>query len=106
MTKAEFMTRYQRQIGKRALFPFAFHCTGMPISSAAIRLEREINSQSTRSEQPTPEERKAAPKDKKWPSLTQYEILMQLGISEEEIPRFTDPNYWLEFFPPLGKKDL
>jgi len=38
MSKAEFMTRYQRQLGKRALFPFAFHCTGMPISSAAIRL--------------------------------------------------------------------
>ena len=78
----------------------------MPISSAAIRLEREINSQTTRSDQPTQEERKAAPKDKKWPSLTQYEILMQLGISEDEIPRFTDPNYWLEFFPPLGKRDL
>jgi len=43
MSKAEFMTRFQRQIGKRALFPFAFHCTGMPISSAAIRLQREID---------------------------------------------------------------
>ena len=106
MSKAEFMTRYQRQIGKRALFPFAFHCTGMPISSAAIRLQREIATGTTRSNQPTAAERKAAPKDTKWPPLTQYEILLQLEIPEDEIPRFTDPTYWLEFFPPLGKQDL
>mmetsp|Transcript_908 Transcript_908/g.1393 ORF Transcript_908/g.1393 Transcript_908/m.1393 type:complete len:253 (+) Transcript_908:189-947(+) len=106
MSKAEFMTRFQRQIGKRALFPFAFHCTGMPISSSAIRLQREIDGGFTRSNQPTEAERKAAPKDKKWPPLTQYEILMQLGIEESEIPRFTDPNYWLDFFPPRGKVDL
>jgi leucyl-tRNA synthetase len=31
MSKAEFANRYQRQRGKRALFPFGFHCTGMPI---------------------------------------------------------------------------
>jgi len=31
MSKAEFSVRYQRQRGKNALFPFAFHCTGMPI---------------------------------------------------------------------------
>ena len=70
ISKAEFMTRYQRQIGKRAMFPFAFHCTGMPISSAAIRLQREIASGNTRSDQPTEEERKAAPPDTQWPQLT------------------------------------
>jgi len=31
VSKAEFMTRYQRVKGKKALFPFGFHCTGMPI---------------------------------------------------------------------------
>ena len=31
---------------------------------------------------------------------------MQVGIAESEIPKFADPNYWLEFFPPLGKTDL
>ena len=103
MSKAEFMTRFQRQLGKRALFPFAFHCTGMPISSAAIRLQREIANGETRTNQPTEAEKKAAPKDTKWPPLSQYEILMQLGIAEADIPRFTDPNYWLDFFPPLGK---
>ena len=50
MSKSEFMTRFQRQLGKRALFPFGFHCTGMPISSAAIRLQREIAAGKTRSD--------------------------------------------------------
>ena len=93
MSKAEFMTRFQRQLGKRALFPFAFHCTGMPISSAAIRLKREIDTNKIRRAQPTD-------------ALTQYEILLQLEIPESEIPKFTDPNHWLTFFPPLGKEDL
>ncbi|CAM9703298.1 unnamed protein product, partial [Chrysoparadoxa australica] len=26
MSKAEFMVRYQRMLGKNALFPFGFHC--------------------------------------------------------------------------------
>ena len=70
MSKSEFMTRYQRQLGKRALFPFGFHCTGMPISSAAIRLQREISSGQTRSDQPTKEFLKKAPKDYVAPPLT------------------------------------
>ena len=31
MSKAEFAVRYQKQRGRNALFPFGFHCTGMPI---------------------------------------------------------------------------
>jgi leucyl-tRNA synthetase len=42
MSKAEFMVRFQKQIGKRAFFPFGFHCTGMPIQAAANRLKKEI----------------------------------------------------------------
>lgn len=44
MSKAEFQIRYQRQRGRNALFPFGFHCTGMPIQAAANRLKREITS--------------------------------------------------------------
>jgi leucyl-tRNA synthetase len=29
-----------------------------------------------------------------------------MDISEEEIPKFADPYYWLDYFPPLGKEDL
>ena len=31
---------------------------------------------------------------------------MKLDIAESEIPKFQDPNYWLDFFPPLGMADL
>jgi len=42
MSKCEFQSRYQKQLGKRVLWPFGFHCTGMPIQAAANRLKREI----------------------------------------------------------------
>lgn len=31
LSKVEFASQYARLCGKKALFPFAFHCTGMPI---------------------------------------------------------------------------
>jgi len=31
ISKIEFATGYERMLGKRALFPHGFHCTGMPI---------------------------------------------------------------------------
>ena len=37
---------------------------------------------------------------------TQWDILKMTGIPEEEIPNFTDPTYWLGYFPPLGEEDL
>ena len=43
ITKAEFAAGYQSLRGKQVLFPFAFHCTGMPIQAAANRLVREID---------------------------------------------------------------
>lgn len=56
---------------------------------------------------------KAKPGDKKdkAPAVkrvppTQYEILLQVGIAEEEIPKFQDASHWLEFFPPKGQEDL
>ena len=42
VTKADFMAGYQRLKGKKVLIPFAFHCTGMPISAAATKLKREL----------------------------------------------------------------
>ena len=42
LSKVEFATGYERMLGKRALFPWAFHCTGMPIRAAADKLIREI----------------------------------------------------------------
>ena len=42
VTKAEFSAGYARLRGRRTLFPFAFHCTGMPIQAAANKLRREL----------------------------------------------------------------
>ena len=134
MSKAEFAVRYQRQRGKNALFPFGFHCTGMPIQASANRLKMEITQGKTRSVQPKIEEApakveekveekpaevvpkggkkgKAKPSDAKKAVVarvppTQYEILLQVGISEEDIPAFQNPEHWLQFFPPKGKEDL
>jgi len=73
ISKCEYQVRYQRQKGKNVLFPFSFHCTGMPIQASSVRLTREITNGTTRNQEG---------------GLTQYEILMQLGIAEEEIPKF------------------
>lgn len=37
---------------------------------------------------------------------SQTEILRSLGVPESEVYKFADPIHWLEFFPPIGKKDL
>lgn len=29
-----------------------------------------------------------------------------LGLEQEEIKKFADANYWLDFFPPLAVQDL
>ena len=42
LTKAEFAAGYHMVKGETVLFPFAFHCTGMPIQAAANKLKKEI----------------------------------------------------------------
>ena len=42
LSKVEFYVGYQRMKGKYCLFPFAFHCTGMPIRACADKLKREM----------------------------------------------------------------
>ncbi|MDI6888808.1 MAG: leucine--tRNA ligase [Methanocellales archaeon] len=80
LMRAEVFARYKRMRGYNVLFPFAFHCTGTPIIAAAQRIaERE-------------------------PS--QIEILRQMGILQEEIPKFADPLYWVSFFPKETMQDL
>jgi len=61
----------------------------MPIQASSVRLTREIESGKI----------KSASKEE---GLTQYEILLQLGIDEAEIPNFKDPLHWLGYFPPKG----
>ena len=42
LSKVEFAAGFERLRGKRVLFPFGFHCTGMPIKACADKLKREI----------------------------------------------------------------
>jgi leucyl-tRNA synthetase len=79
--------------GKRALFPFSFHCTGMPIAAAAKRLVLEEKFEKEESK----EEKKG---------ITQKDILVSLGVPEDEIDKFKDPEYWLDYFTPYGMQDL
>jgi leucyl-tRNA synthetase len=36
LTKAVFRAQFERHQGKNVLFPFAFHCTGMPIQAVSF----------------------------------------------------------------------
>lgn len=38
----QYAVRYNRLLGKKVLFPFGFHCTGMPIKACADKLKREM----------------------------------------------------------------
>ncbi|GAA6001176.1 hypothetical protein JCM5350_006784, partial [Sporobolomyces pararoseus] len=42
ISKIEFLTGFERMRGKRALWPFGFHATGMPSKAASDKLIREM----------------------------------------------------------------
>ncbi len=71
--RAEFTARYKRMRGYNALFPFAFHCTGLPIVAAAARIRDG--------------------------EAGQVKMMNDMGISGDEVRKFSDPVYWTEYFP-------
>jgi leucyl-tRNA synthetase len=36
----------------------------------------------------------------------QFQIMLSQGIPVEEIHRFSDPAHWIQYFPPLARRDL
>ena len=36
----------------------------------------------------------------------QWQIMKSLGLEDEEIKKFADVNYWLQYFPPKTEMDL
>ncbi|XP_011856924.1 PREDICTED: leucine--tRNA ligase, cytoplasmic isoform X3 [Mandrillus leucophaeus] len=80
LSKCEFAVGYQRLKGKCCLFPFGLHCTGMPIKSKAAA--------------------------KAGSSKYQWGIMKSLGLSDTEIVKFSEAEYWLDYFPPLAIQDL
>lgn len=131
LTKAVFRAQFERNRGKNVLFPFAFHCTGMPIQAAAnkLKMETETYGIPPRFPEDDPEVRAkmeaemaaaaaakaaAAAPDKKAKGgktklvqksgtgiVRQWNILKKM-VPEEEIPKFVDPLHWLNYFPPIG----
>ncbi|KAK9778952.1 putative leucine--tRNA ligase [Seiridium cardinale] len=129
LSKIEFSAGFARMQGKRVLFPMGFHCTGMPIKACADKLVNEISLfgqefERYKDEGPVIEEKPvaapAAAKDdptkfkatkgkaaaKTVKMKYQFQIMQAIGIPIQEIHKFADPQYWLEFFPPLCRRDL
>jgi leucyl-tRNA synthetase len=98
MCKVDFTCRYKKLCGYNVLFPFGFHCTGMPICGAAKRLEKELDLYTADQIQNLPE----TDENKK----LQYNILKSYNLLHEDIVEFIDPNHWLTFFPKRGLKDI
>lgn len=107
------------------MFPFGFHCTGMPIKACADKLKREIESFGYPPVFPSDSETLAVkipelgspPKDKSKGKKSkavaktgtakyQWQIMQSLGLKDDEIKHFANENHWLEYFPPLAVSDL
>jgi len=124
------MKRYQKLLGKNVLFPFGFHCTGMPIQAAANKLKDEMHKFGCPPNFPKvviPDEEAVVTETKSAESAIaskakgkksklvakgntaearQWDIMKSCNVPEEEIPLFADPLKWLEYFPPFGATDL
>ncbi|OIR57327.1 MAG: leucyl-tRNA synthetase [Amphiamblys sp. WSBS2006] len=85
ISKAEFAAGFEMLRGKKILFPFGFHCTGMPIVATAMKLQREL----------------AENKETK-----QREIIRSFGVGEDEVEKFVDPWHWVGYFPEQAQKDM
>lgn len=112
--------------GRRALFPQGFHCSGMPIKSAADKIAREMEMfgrqferyEGTEELPVEAKEAKAKTDVSKFSSSKskavaktgavkyQFQIMAALGIPIEEVAKFADPTYWLSYFPQLCKSGM
>ncbi|EKX38613.1 leucyl-tRNA synthetase, PPC-targeted [Guillardia theta CCMP2712] len=116
LSKTEFSMGYERLKGKKTLWPFGFHCTGMPIQAAADNLisqeeEKEADAEASKEEEeaemdPTKFKGKKSKAAAKKGKGNQWQVLESMDIPRETIPRFVDPVYWLQYFPPIAKQDL
>ena len=129
LTKAEFAAGFKRLRGYNVLFPFGFHCTGMPIQAAANKLKNEIATygnppQFPEDKPPSTDERSGLPREgdgrvrqegqgqkgQDGPEgrrhSYQWQALEKMGIPSNEIAAFAEPYRWLDYFPPYGVSDL
>jgi len=136
LTKAVFRAQFERNRGKNSLFPFAFHCTGMPIQAAANKLKTEMELYGTPPQFPEEDPvvraqmeadilaaakakadkaaqsgNKAKGNKTKLVQKSGTGIVRQWNIllrmvPADEIPAFSDPLHWLKYFPPIGVEHM
>ncbi|KAF2847128.1 leucyl-tRNA synthetase-like protein [Plenodomus tracheiphilus IPT5] len=131
-SKVEFTAGFRRMLGERALFPLGYHVTGMPIKACADKLIREVEMfgqnfercpvedviDNSVPEPPAPTQAETKTDITKFKATKgkanaktiktkyQFQIMLAQGIPLEEIHKFADPYHWIEYFPPLAKRDL
>ncbi len=92
MCKVDFTCRFKRLEGHNVLFPFGFHCTGMPICAAAKKLETELATIENLDSNPD--------------ITLQNNILKLFKVPTEEIGEFVNPVKWIKYFPEKGVQDI
>lgn len=93
ISKADFNVRFMKLCGYNVLFPFGFHGTGTPIVACAKKLRESLLVYDLGDMDKIPE-------------TDQIKILYNMNVPQEEIPKFVDPNYWLQYFPEKAIMDL
>lgn len=78
--RVDVTARYKRMRGYNVLFPQGWHATGGPIVASALRLREG---------------------DKRI-----IETLKSMGVSEDELENFKNPEYWVKYFTRGWKEDL
>lgn len=110
--RASFMADYQRMTGKKVLFPFSFHSSGMPILSSCRLLANEIEMYGNppifpKSEEQEDSEKKKGKLEAKFGNQKyQWDIFKSMGIPESEIPEFVSPEYMIQYFIGKATNDL
>lgn len=130
ISKIEFMAGFQRMKGKRVLFPWGYHCTGLPIKACADKLIGEVKlfgedfsgykDEEAEAPKEPPAPTQAVTKDditkftakktkanaKTIKAKYQFQIMLSQGVPKNELYKFADPQHWLEYYPPLCKMDM
>lgn len=98
-SKCEFSVGFQRMLGKRCTFPFAMHCTGMPIKACADKLKEEMEKFGYPPKFPSQGQAPGG-------GLYQWQIMASMKMTDQEIRPFAEASHWLTYFPKTWVDDM